>query len=185
MERANQPLAAVAHASAMVNVAPSPGVLATRSAPPCASTIPLAMAKPRPTPPVEVFRACQERSKRCGSCSAVIRAWTRRPPRLDGGDCQQILDEPRGAVRRATDRGEAAARPVLFEVLGVDCDDVKRVAQIVRDDTEHLVAALPGLDRSGVELRVVECECGPISEADGNQRVDVRVTLLSRAAEKR
>jgi len=41
------------------NVLPRPGVLVAQMRPPCASTIPLAMASPRPAPRRAVWRACQ------------------------------------------------------------------------------------------------------------------------------
>ena len=61
-------------ATGKVNVKqlPWPGSLVTLMLPPCASTIPFAIASPRPTPPRDVFLDRQNRSKTCESSSAAM-----------------------------------------------------------------------------------------------------------------
>jgi hypothetical protein len=109
------------------NVVPFPCVLSTQMRPPCASTMPRAIASPSPVPFRSVRRACQNRSKTRGRCSggmpgpaSVTESHTSSPWTLartvtgePSGACFTALSSrfPSACTRRGRSRESAGSAP--------------------------------------------------------------------------
>ena len=81
--------------------------------------------------------------------------------RLDLGDIQQIVDEPRHPLRGPDNRLDKSTRASsdtmdCCSLVAPRADGIERTSQIVRDGPQHLVARNRGLLRVAVESRVVQ-----------------------------
>ena len=89
--------------------------------------------------------------------------------RLDAGDVEEILDEAIHARRRSSDSLGRLARPWVFlarpvQRLRLQRDAAERIAKIVGDDAQDLVAGADGALRHAVEARALDRQGGAPAE---------------------
>src|SRR5690606_4151992 len=96
---------------------------------------------------------------------------------LHASHVEEILDEAVHVARRALDRigrssrsalGLEAARP---KELRLHDDAVQRIAEIVSDDAEHVIASLDGSSGGAMQASILEEESGPSSKLLRNAQV--------------
>ena len=118
---------------------------------------------------VSTVRSSGERVQRLHALAqqlgdAVRRALDREPPGLDAREVEQVAQQALHAVRRAVHRFDVAPDALAGLVVGQRLEQQRaahqhageRIAQIVRDDTEQVLARADRLARFEVQPRVVD-----------------------------